>query len=314
MQWTERIGRRIKLRDLHVLHAVVQSGSMTKAAKDLAISVPVVSKAISDLEHTVRVRLLDRSPQGVEPTAYGRALLQRSHAAFDELRQGVRDIEFLADPTAGEVRIGSTQPLAASFVSAVIDRLSRRHPRIVFHVVTKDNTELLDRELNERRIDLVIIRKFGPIPGEQWSFESLYENPYVVAAGVQSPWARRRSIELSELTNEMWALPSPDSAVGAFAVEAFRASGLNYPRSTVVAFAYDLRTNLLRTGRYLTILPQSVLRFPVKHPFVRELPVKLPISSGPIGILTLKNRTLNPVAQLFIDCAHQVAKPQVKGA
>ena len=102
MQWAERIGRRIKLRDLHVLHAVVQSGSMTRAATQMAVSVPVVSKAIADLEHTVGVRLLDRSPQGVEPTAYGRALLGRSLVAFDELRQGIKDIEFLSDPTAGE--------------------------------------------------------------------------------------------------------------------------------------------------------------------------------------------------------------------
>ncbi len=67
MQWSERIGRRIKLRDLHVLHTVVQAGSMTKAAHDMAISVPVVSKAIADLEHAVGVRLLERNPQGSSP-------------------------------------------------------------------------------------------------------------------------------------------------------------------------------------------------------------------------------------------------------
>ena len=312
MQWADRIGRRIKLRDLHVLHAVVQSGSMTRAASEMAISVPVVSKAIADLEHTVGVQLLDRSSKGVEPTAYGRALISRSLAAFDELRQGIKDIEFLGDPTAGEVRIGSTSPLAASLVSAIIDLMSRRFPRIVFHVVAADSGAL-DRELNERRVDLLIARKFPSFP-EEWNFEFLYENPYVVAAGIKNPWARRRSIELSELTSELWALPPPDSQVGSVAVEAFRASGLDFPHMTVVAFAYDLRTNLLRTGRYLTILPQSVLRFPARHPFIKELPVKLPISSGPIGVVTLKSRMISPVTQLFIDCAHEVAKPLAKGA
>ncbi len=313
MQWADRIGRRIKLRDLHVLHAVVESGSMTKAANDMAISVPVVSKAIADLEHTVGVRLLDRSPQGIEPTAYGRALIGRSLAAFDELRQGIKDIEFLGDPTAGEVRVGSTFALAASFVSAVIDRLSRRHPGIVFHVVTAE-TAALHRVLSERRVDLLIVRKFGPMADEQWNFEFLYENPYVVAAGVKNPWVRRRNIELSELTGELWALPPPDSPVGSVAVEAFRASGLDAPRASVIAFADEMRVNLLRTGRYLTFIAESVLRFPTKHPFITKLPVALPITSGPIGILTLKSRTLSPVAQLFIDCAHQVAKPMAKGA
>ena len=82
------------------------------------------------------MRLLERNPQGVEPTEYGRALLDGGVAVFDDLRQAAKNIEFLADPTAGEVRIGCTPILAASFVSAVVDRLSRRYPRIVFHLVT----------------------------------------------------------------------------------------------------------------------------------------------------------------------------------
>ena len=99
MQREDRIGRRLKLRDVNVLLAVVQCGSMARAAERLAVSQPpVVSKAIADLEHTLGVRLLDRSRQGVEPTSYGQALLKRGLAAFDELRQGVKDIEFLADP------------------------------------------------------------------------------------------------------------------------------------------------------------------------------------------------------------------------
>src|SRR5215475_11975244 len=152
MQWSDRIGRRIKLRDLHVLQAVAHAGSMTKAANELAISVPVVSKAIADLEHTVGVPLLDRSPQGVEPTTYGRALMHRSVIAFEELRQGVKDIEALADPTAGEIRIGTTPPLSASFLSTVIDRMIRRHPRIIFRVVA-GGMEPQPQSLIERRVD-----------------------------------------------------------------------------------------------------------------------------------------------------------------
>src|ERR1700731_3048638 len=99
MQWNERIGRRLKLRDLHILLAVAKSGSMGKAASDLAVSQPAVSKAIADLEHTLGVRLLDRGPQGVEPTIYGRALLKCGLTVFDDLKQGVKELEFLADPT-----------------------------------------------------------------------------------------------------------------------------------------------------------------------------------------------------------------------
>jgi DNA-binding transcriptional LysR family regulator len=95
MRWEDRIGRRLKMRDIHVLMAVAQSGSMAKAARELAVSQPVVSKTITDLEHILGVRLLDRSPQGVSPTPFGRALLNRGVAAFDDDKASRRLSPFL---------------------------------------------------------------------------------------------------------------------------------------------------------------------------------------------------------------------------
>src|SRR3954471_11245442 len=103
MRLSDRIGRRMRLHDLHVLMAVVQAGSMGKAAALLNTTQPAISKSIAELEHAIGVRLLARSHQGVEQTQYGRALLKRGVTAFDELKQGVRDIEFLSDPGAGEL-------------------------------------------------------------------------------------------------------------------------------------------------------------------------------------------------------------------
>src|SRR5262245_22243519 len=154
MRWNDRIGRRIKLSDLHILLAVAQSGSMARAASHLSISQPVVSRAINELEHTLGVRLLERSRRGIELTPYGRTMLNCGQAVFDDLRQGVEHIEFLADPMAGEVRIGSTTPLLASFVSTVIERMHRRYPRMMFSVVTT-NADALLRDLDQRNLDLL---------------------------------------------------------------------------------------------------------------------------------------------------------------
>src|SRR5262247_810642 len=158
MQWSDRIGRRLKPRDLHVFLAVAENGNMAKAAEQLAISRPVVSKTIADLEHTLGVRLLDRTPQGVEPTLYGQALLKRGVAIFDELRQSVKEIEFLADPTTGELHVGCSETVTAGLVSAVIDRLSRQHPQLLFHMELADLTTLQRHFLRERKCELVIGR------------------------------------------------------------------------------------------------------------------------------------------------------------
>src|ERR1700726_3356549 len=109
-QGTERIGRRLKLRDFRILMTVIECGTMGKAAERLAISQPVVSKAIADMEHALGVRLLDRSQRGVEPTPYGRALIKRGIAIFDEMRQGIEEIEFLSDPTR-RAKCGSERPI-----------------------------------------------------------------------------------------------------------------------------------------------------------------------------------------------------------
>ena len=132
MPWSDRIGRRVKLRDLHVLLAVAEMRSMAKAAERLAISQPVVSRTIADLEHALGVRLLDRTSRGVEPTAYGRSFIHCGRAVFDEMRRGVQDIEFLADPTAGEVRIGVAPPFV-DFVTAAVARLAARYFEWVRH-------------------------------------------------------------------------------------------------------------------------------------------------------------------------------------
>jgi len=311
MQLSDRIGRRMKLQDLHVLMTVVQAGSMGKAAERLNTGQPNISRSIADLEHALGVRLLDRHRQGVEPTAYGRALLDGGATVFDELRQTVKNIEFLADPAAGEVRIGCSPFLAASFVSAVVDRLARRYPRIVIHLMAEP-MKILHRELSERNVDLLIARRFGLLADERLSYEFLYDDSFVVAAGAQNPWVRRRKIALAELASESWALPPPETVTGSVAMEAFRAIGLDRPRVSVVTVSPEARIGLVATGRFLSLLPASALRFPVRRPELRGLPVELPTARVPNGIVTLKDRTLSPVARLFIETAREVAKPLAK--
>src|SRR5262245_46193021 len=126
--WDRRIGQRIKLRDLHILSATVRFGTMAKAASHLGTSQSVVSEAIASLESAVGVRLLDRSPKGIEPTIYATALLKRGDVIFDELRESLKDIRALAESSSGEIRIACTEFLAAGLITDAIDGFWRRHP------------------------------------------------------------------------------------------------------------------------------------------------------------------------------------------
>ena len=309
----ERIERRLKLHDVRVLIAVAEAGSMHKAAERLRTSQPAISKAIADLEHSIGVRLLERSPLGIEPTQYGRVLIKRGIAAFDEFRQGVKDIQFLADPSTGELRIGCTETMAAGPVVAVIEHLTRQHPRLVFHVATGALATLY-RALAERNVELVITGSTGALAEEQTNVASLFEDNVVVAAGAQSRWAHRRRINLDELVNEPWTLPPYDSAMGAIVLEAFRARGLAPPAATIVAESANIRSRLVATGRFLTVIPEFSLTLPGSDdPLLTALPVELPGARRTMKIISLRNRSLSPLAELFIDRMRAVTKPLAKG-
>jgi DNA-binding transcriptional LysR family regulator len=306
VDWQKQMGRRFKLRDLHVFFTVVQRGSMGKAAQQLGISQPAVSEVIADLEHVLGVRLLDRSPAGIEPTIYGSALLKRSVTVFDELKQSVRDIEFLANPLVGEVRIGC--PESHAFISsAIIDRLSRRYPDVVVHVITAQPATLEFRELRERQVDLLLGRVATPLRDDDVQAEVLLEDRLLVVAGADNPLTRRRKVELAELMNERWLLLPANNVISSLIAEAFAARGLPVPQESVSADV-NVRIHLLATGRFVTIFPDSLVQSIAERWSIKTLPIDLGIRAPPVGIVTLKNRTLSPVVQLFIDAARDVAK------
>jgi DNA-binding transcriptional LysR family regulator len=308
MQWSERIGRRIKLRDLHILLAVVRSGSMSKAAKDLAVSHPVVVKVVADQERTLGVRLLDRDRHGVEPTIYGRALLEHAVAAFEELRQGVNAVEFLRDPGAGELRIGGPDPMISGLFPVIIARLTRGYPRLAIQVTIVSPGLLQFQQLRDREFEILIGRLPRSLPDDDLHVEVLFDEPLLVAAGAENPWLRRRRIELADLMDEPWVLPTPESVPGTLVAELFQSAGLKLPARAVICASLQMNDALLATGRYLAVYPASVLRLTAKLRAIRILPVRLPEQSRPVGIVTLKKRITSPSGRLFIDCARAVTK------
>ena len=197
-------------------------------------------------------------------------------------------------------------------MTAIVDRLSRQYPRVSVHLLAAE-AAMVYRALEERDVDVVLAGIFGPVTKDNMNAEFLYDDPFVVAAGARNPWCRRRRITLAELMHEPWALPPVDSPTGSIVVEVFRAGGLGLPRAALVASSIPARNALLASGRFLTLLPASVLKLAGGNDEIKALPVDIPKVGRPIGILTLKDRTLSPVAELFIATAREVASSIVGG-
>jgi len=310
--WDDRIRRRFRLRELDIFMTVANAGSMGKAAARLNMTQPAVTKAVADLEHLLGVRLLDRSKQGVELTAHGSALLKRGVAIFDEIRQAALDLDFLSDSTAGELRIGCTEAILTAVVSPLVRRLTLQYPRIVFHIISR-NPPLLGQELRARTIELAISRIIPPAEQGE-SIEVLFQDRVVIVTGRKNPLTRRQHVTLADLVNERWV--GPDSILSKWIADNFCAVGLPPPHMSVLSDSTRLYSELAATGRFLTVLPGFALKLPQPNPSLRALPLILPNSEGPVGIRTLKNRSLGPVAQLFLERVRAftspLAKPQAK--
>jgi DNA-binding transcriptional LysR family regulator len=308
MEWESRLGRRLRVRDLYILSTVVNAGSMAKAARRLSMAQPSVSAAIANLEHMLGVRLLDRSPRGIEATIYADALLKRSIAVFDELRQSVTDVESLADPTTGELRIGCPEMFIATLLVPIIEQFSARYPKVMVHVQDVPPPAIRHPGLRERAYDLVIGGHHPQAPGDHslddLDLHYIVEDQMIIAAGMRSRWASRRKIDLAEIVGEPWMLPPPLSANYARIADACKQRGIAVPTPRLVGFSMYIVNRFVGNGPFLAVYPRTV----ALYLGLKVLPVDLPERPWRIAIGTLKHRTLSPVVERFIACAHEVTK------
>jgi DNA-binding transcriptional LysR family regulator len=307
MQWDDRIGRRLRLKDLHTLQTIAEVGSMAKASRSLALSQPAISKAIADMEHTVGAALLDRSSRGVELTESGRLLVERTRVVFDELRQGVTDIVQTSNPASGVVRIGTTEPVTA-VVSEIISHLVRKYPGISYHIVVGDR-DALEHALRERTLDVALTRWASSPIADDMAAEVLFKTSLAVMAERQHPLLRRKKkLRLEDLMGEQWALSPPDSFLGRTGVDLFRRYGLPLPPTVVTTISIYMRLNLLASSRFVTLLPIQILRHRSSSAWLRALNVDLGDTSAPIASLSLKGRRVGGAVKLFQQASRDVCQ------
>jgi len=313
INWEDQIGLRLRLRDLHVLFTVAQQGSMAKAASEIGISQPAVSEVIAGLESALGVRLFDRHAQGVELTIYGQTLVQRSVGAFDELRQGVRDIEFLSQAASGDIRIGCGPATCAVLMCQLIREFNRAYPNVVIHLSeTPPPRRELD-ELRDRKYDVIFAHWVASLPqdviGDDLEVTPLFDDPLVLACNSDSKWAAGQSVELAELANERWIISRPPGRAYMSLAHAFQSEGLAMPTQSLITSSVLIRAQLLQANEpYLTACPKSF----AKHYALKVLPIRWNMPLWSVVAVTLKNRTLSPIVNRLVDCARECGKRVAK--
>jgi DNA-binding transcriptional LysR family regulator len=305
---SRRVQRRVRLRDLETFAAVVRAGGMRKAASGLNLSQPAVSRAVRELEDAFGAPLLQRSRRGVEPTAFGQALMRRAGAVLDELASAVDELAHLADPARGTVRVGSGESIQAGLVSAMVQRLLASHPRMQIEIETAQAGALVEHYLRGRLVDFAIARPLKlPLPPDMQG-EPLFFEHMRVGVGHEHPFARRRRLTLADLMDEHWILSHNELMDGSPLLRALQHAGLPPPARVVTSGSVQTRAVLLATGRFVTLFPHTLFPFGDWRQRIRVLPVELPAWQVPTMAITLLGREKGPATQLALELIREMSR------
>src|SRR5262249_8245995 len=179
-----------------------------------------------------------------------------------------------------------------------------RYPGIAIAIESVPWPTLELPELHARKLDVALSRLSKPQAddpfGDDVDIEILFEDHAVIAAAPNSRWARRRKLSVADLHDASWVGTSRETLTRAVLDRAYQAVGLPPPAMRVMTFSVQLRAHLLASGDFLAAIPRSMLKLNPECRGLRELPVRLPNSSFPVVIVTLKGRTLTPPVDLFL--------------
>jgi DNA-binding transcriptional LysR family regulator len=282
-------------RALKTYLAVCRQKSISGAARALSISQPSVSVAIAQLEHQLGATLFERGRSGIRLTPAGEALLRRAEAMDGLLREAHTEVALARDGMLGPLRIGGTPGALASLVPDAIARIDQSGQRVAFQIVERTDNALIDL-LRRREIEIAFVTTGIELPPEDIEERSYARDPFDLIAGrlnEQLP----AEMSLRDAGSLRWVLPA---AAGAFhrQVDAlFLAADVGMPREVIRCDSLLTTKAIVRTTRYVTILPRRVAAAELTIGVLRAIRIADAHFMRTVGVRLLKGARLTEAAE-----------------
>ncbi len=298
---------KLKLRQLRVLLAIAEHGTLIKAAEHLHMSQPAVTKYLNDLEQVMGVELFNRTSRGVTPTAFGEILIEHANLIVAELRYVSEKLTSLALGHAGSVAVGTLLAAAPRLLPKAVALLKRQHPRLTVSIIEGTNDRLLPA-LRLGTLDLVVGRLPQGGDYQDLAHEVLYDEPVNVVVRMNHPIARKRTVCLGDLVDQQWILPPPQTTLRRQIEDAFRLNRLRLPGHLVESVSIlTIRTLLLETDM-VGVLPYQVVKSDEDLGLLKTLPITMPTTLRPVGITRRAEKALTPAAEYLCECLRRVGR------
>jgi DNA-binding transcriptional LysR family regulator len=304
----------MELRDIEYFAVIAEHGHLGRAADALGLSQPALSKSLRRLEQALQVKLVKRTPKGVELTAEGSVLLLRVRELRLSLQGVAREIADVSQGRVGHLRIGVSAAISEQLLSVAFAALLKDAPRTKLIVSVSDN-DLMVPALCNGELDLII--HYLPVtPPEGVVCERLYDSEYVVCASAKHRLAGRKQVTLAELAQERWALKELALPAQQRLLEKFRDSGFPPPRVAFQSRSAAIRLRTVGSSDLLTIVSRDCIEQATSGATVITLPVNALAWLRPVGVMFRRETYLPPVGRRFIDMIKAMAKdmPVPRGA
>lgn len=303
----DRALTRLKLRQLRLLVAVGQRGSIQNAARDLGISQPAATKMIQDLELDFEVKLFDRTNRGVVPTVFGETLIRHGKLIFAQVSNAAQELDDLNEGNSGRVTVGTLLAASPALLPLAVGQILKDRPKVAIKIVEGTN-EVLMPGLVSGEIDLVV----GRLPSHRHRArivqEKLLDERVIAVVGPHHPMSTTRSVSFAQLRQFSWLLPPPETTLRRQTDQFFMKQGQFEPDVAIESVSYLANRSLLRSHDFVGLMPAHVAALDIERGRLVQVDWTVPFGAGPVGASYRGEDALSPAGAAFLQALRQAAK------
>jgi DNA-binding transcriptional LysR family regulator len=291
---------RLRLKQLRLLIALDEQGSLHRAAEQVFISQPGATKALHEIENTFGAELFIRTSQGLQPNDLGRCVIRYARLIQSDLAHLREELVGIIQGHGGRLSVGVIMG-AVPLLMRALGRLRRRQPELSVEIVEDTSARLLGL-IDQGRLDLVICRSSVSRRPDAYDCLTLHPEQLAVVAHPQHPASGAKTLQLSDLSGYRWVVYPANMPMRLLLEREFSQAGLEFPRYPVeTASTFTMLSLLQEDPELVAVMPLAVAQFSEGFGMIRQLPLSLQSRSEPYGVIVRHGSSLSSAARLLLE-------------
>ncbi|WP_437882561.1 LysR family transcriptional regulator [Pseudomonas sp. LRF_L74] len=291
---------RLRLKQLRLLIALDEQGSLHKAAEQVAITQPGATKALNEIESAFGTRLFNRTSQGLEANDLGRCAIRYARLIHTDLKHLREEMLGILQGQGGRLAVGSVMGAVPLLVRS-LSRLRQAQPELSVEIVEDTSARLLAL-IDQGRLDLAICRTSVSQRPDAYDSELLGQEPLQVVAHPDHPLTELAALSLAELAACRWIIYPANMPMRLVLEREFSEAGLEFPRFPIETASTFTTLMLLQDDpQTIALMPREVAEHAARFGMLAILPLQLRSRSEPISAIKRHGSPLSAPARLLLD-------------